>query len=175
MSKYYDYNNSKFGSSTNYIYGDEPKVSYGTNSANTCHNPENHYQNHQSTNYYNAFCKTVFIVHGFFLLTVSIFFLIDFIINNDLYMQSITYKELLIRDTCIVLIILLSWYILMIPILIIVLYNKKHDTDCYKSLCHTDSVLCCCECLTCASGNCNQCVYECCIFELLCNILNGLD
>lgn len=167
MTKYYDYDNPKFGKSTKYIYGDEPKTSYGATVKNTHYNLEDPDQNIQSTNYSGAFCKTVLIIHGFFLFTASIFFLIDLIVNNDLYMQSSAYKELIFRDAYIILIILSSWYLLLIPILIIVLYNKKHNTACYRSACRTDSVLCCCECLVDLSDILGRCAYMCYVIELL--------
>lgn len=162
-----------------YKYGDESNIyaSYGSttsqNQTYEYHFTEPvHFDNESSVSYAGAFCKTFIIINGFAILTIALFFLIDYIVNKEIYWDvgNNAVKIICARIGLAIFGILISWYLLMIPIFFVVAYNKRHNTTCYKIACNMDSVCCCCYCL----NECSNSVCEICRFMVIIDILTSI-
>jgi len=92
-----------------------------------------------------AFCIIFTIINIFAFATFLIVAVIDSFINPKMY--SGTEEESLIRGGEIYAIVLISWYTLLVPIFLVLMYYKKRNVDCYEQTCSGETIFCPCRIL----------------------------
>jgi hypothetical protein len=85
-----------------------------------------------------SFCTIFSIITILAFATFLITAIIDSIVNSELYEKS--EKDSLIRGGELLIIIMICWYTIMIPIVIVVMYNKKYNIVCYQRTCNFDII-----------------------------------
>lgn len=165
---YYDYDEANFGNKYYDIHRPQLQpVSYGTSEQyETVLSYQNQYpEQEREQSCITPFLKTFLIINGFVLVTFALFLLIDYLANKHHYIGLS--KELFYRDVMALLIILLCWYVLIIPTLLIVVYCKSRNRKCYDTYCDDVNVFICCDVLV----NICCCICDACRLAILLDIL----